>query len=245
MSEVGKPTVVFVHGGQHTGACWHPTIDEMKRLDPSVSTAVVNLPGRAGEPGDLATLTIDQCVQSALRQIAADVPGDGRVVLVGHSMAGITLPGVVTALGDRVARAVYVACCVPPQGTSVMSTLQPPVSWIAGAMSRFVKVSQPLPGPAAAWMFANGMTKEQKRAVVAGLVPESAVVTREPVDRSGMPSRPTTWVLTARDHSLKPAAQRQFIANLGHVDDVVEIDTCHNVMMSEPTKLAELLLARL
>ena len=84
----------------------------------------------------------------------------------------------------------------------------------------------------------------QRCAVVAGLVPESSVVTREPVDLSGMPVAPTTLVLPLRDNSLKPALQCQFIDNLGIVDEVVEIDTCHNVMMSEPARLAELLLAR-
>ena len=59
-----------------------------------------------------------------------------------------------------------------------------------------------------------------------------------------MPDLPTTWVLTQQDNSLRPPLQREFIANLGNVDEVVEIDTCHNVMLSEPGRLATLLLAR-
>jgi pimeloyl-ACP methyl ester carboxylesterase len=127
----------------------------------------------------------------------------------------------------------------------VLDTLQPPISWIAGTMARLQKVSRPIPGPFAAWMFANGMTKAQKRQVVAGLVKESTSLTRETVDRSAMPDRPTTWILTRRDNSLKPAAQRRFIANLGNVDEVIEVDTCHNVMMSEPDHLAALLIERM
>jgi pimeloyl-ACP methyl ester carboxylesterase len=238
-----RPTLVFVHGGQHTGACWQPTLEAIERIEPGAATLAVDLPGRRGEPGDLATLTIADCVRSVVRQI--DEAGADRVVLIGHSMAGITIPGVATELGsDRVAQVVYVACCVPPDGGTVMSTLRPPVSWIARAMSRFVKVSRPLPRPVAGWMFANGMSKEQRRDVVAGLVHDSAVVTREPVDRSGMPDLPTTWVITLQDNSLKPDLQRRFIANLGNVDEVIEIDTCHNVMVSEPDRLAALVLAR-
>ena len=241
--QTSPPTLVFVHGGQHTGACWQPTIDAIHRVEPDAPTLAVDLPGRRGQPGDLATLTIAQCVDAVVGQI--DAAGAERVVLVGHSMAGITLPGVATALGpERVARMVYIACCVPPQGGTVMSTLKPPVSWITKVLSRFVKVSKPLPGPAAKWMFANGMTKEQQRQVVAGLVAESAAVTTEPVDRSAMPDLPTTWIVTLRDNSLKPKLQREFIANLGNVDEVIELDTCHNAMMSEPDRLANLLLAR-
>ncbi|MDO8389856.1 MAG: alpha/beta hydrolase [Actinomycetota bacterium] len=238
------PTIVFVHGGQHTGVGWQATVDAIARQHPQVPTLAVDLPGRRDEPGDLATLTIDQCVQSVVRQI--DAAGAERVVLVGHSMAGITLPGVATALGaERVAHMVYLACCVPPQGASVMSTLKPPMSWIAGLMSRFVKVSKPLPAAFARRMFANGMTAEQQRRVVRELVAESAVVTREPVDRSAMPDLPTTWIVTLRDKALKPSLQREFIANLGNVREVLEIDTCHNAMLSEPEVLAAMVLARL
>jgi pimeloyl-ACP methyl ester carboxylesterase len=235
-------TMVFVHGGQHTGACWAPTLEAIRATGRDVRLLAVDLPGRRDEPGDLATLTIADCVASVVRQI--DDSGAGDVMLVGHSMAGLTLPGVVTALGQRVKRAVYIACCVPPQGGTVMSTLDPPVSWIAGAMSRLMKVSPPMPRPIATFMFANGMTKEQKRQVVAGLVSESSGITRERVDRSAMPKVPTTWIVTLRDHSLRPKAQREHIANLGGVDEVLEVDTCHNIMLSEPVQLAELLVAR-
>jgi pimeloyl-ACP methyl ester carboxylesterase len=237
-------TIVFVHGGQHTGACWKPTMDAITAADSEVCMLAVDLPGRRAEPGDLATLTIKQCVDSVVRQITDAAVGD--VVLVGHSMAGITLPGVAEALGAaRVKRMIYLACSVPAQGQNILSTLKPPVSWIAGTMARTQKVSKPLPAPIAKWMFANGMTDDQKRQVVAGLVADSGVVTRENVDRSGVPDLPTTWILTLKDNSLRPPAQRQSIANLGNVDEVIEIDACHNAMMSEPALLAGLLLARL
>lgn len=236
-------TMVFVHGGQHTGACWEPTLASIRATGRDVRLLAVDLPGRRGEPGDLASLTIAQCVASVVRQVEAS--GAGDVMLIGHSMAGLTLPGVAIALGSRVQRMVYIACCVPPQGETVLDTLQPPVSWVAGAMARLQKVSRPIPGPMAAWMFANGMTKAQKRQVIAGLVKESSGLTRETVDRSAMPDRPTTWIITQRDNSVKPSMQRRFIANLGNVDEVIEIDTCHNVMMSEPDQLAAMLLERM
>lgn len=155
------------------------------------------------------------------------------------------MPGVISALGaERVVHAVYVACCVPPQGTSVVSTLRPPVSWLVRVTGSRMTVSRPLPGPVARWMFANGMSRACQREVIAGLVAESATVTRQPVDRASMPRVPTTWVLPLKDHSLPPARQRGFIANLGCVDQVIEIDACHNVMMSDPDALAEILLTR-
>jgi pimeloyl-ACP methyl ester carboxylesterase len=238
-----RPVVVFVHGGQHTGACWQPTIDAMRAIDPSVPTLAVDLPGRRDQPGDLATLTIAQCVASVVRQI--DASGSTDIVLVGHSMAGLTLPGVAATVGpDRIRRMIYLACCVPAQGKAIVDTLLPPIGWITKRVGRSTTTSGVLPGPIASWMFANGMTKAQKAAVVAGLVPESANLTREPVDRSAMPDLPTTWILTLRDHSLRPKLQRRCIGHLGNVDEVIEIDTCHNAMVSEPDLVARLVLDR-
>lgn len=244
MPPTDKPTIVFIHGGQHSRACWQLTIDALNTASPGVATLAVDLPGRRDQPGDLATMTIEHCVRSVVAQIESI--GAQRVMLVGHSQAGITLPGVITALGaERVTRAVYLACCVPKQGTTVLSSLAWPVSWFATALSKFVKVSKPMPAPMAKWMFANGMSKDLQAQVVAGLVAESAVIVKEPVDRRAMPKVPTTWIVTLRDRSVRPKLQRRFLQNLGNVDEVVEMDTCHNAMMSEPDQLAALLLARL
>ena len=65
----------------------------------------------------------------------------------------------------------------------------------------------------------------------------------EPVDRRDYPAVPTTWVLPLQDKALSPTSQRKFMQNLGRVDEVVEIDTCHNAMVSEPEALARAILA--
>jgi pimeloyl-ACP methyl ester carboxylesterase len=239
----GKPTIVLVHGGQHSGACWQPTVDALRALDPSAQVLAVDLPGHGNEPGDLATLTIGQCVDSVTAQIRATRPS--RVMLVGHSMAGITLPGVAARLGSAlVQRMVFIACCIPPDGKTVLDTLHAPMNVIASRAARRTAVSAPFPAFIARWVFANGMTREQKQRVVAGLCAESTRVTTEPVDRSTLPRVPMSWVLTQRDRALRPKVQRQFIGNLGGVDEVIELDTCHNAMISEPVKLAEILLSR-
>lgn len=233
---------VFVHGGQHTKRCWQPTIDAMLALAPQTQALAVNLPGHGDEQGDLAQLSIGQCVQSVLDKIAAyDAP---KLILVGHSMAGITLPGVAAALGpDRVAHMVYLACCIPPQGQRVIDTLHFPMNIVAGLAAKFSKVSKPLPRWFASWLFVNGGSAEHKRFTHSCLCDESPKVTLERVDRRDYPSVPTTWILPLRDRAVNPAAQRGFMANLGRVDNVLEIDACHNAMITEPDTIAQWLLA--
>jgi pimeloyl-ACP methyl ester carboxylesterase len=231
--------LVLVHGGQHDSRCWQPTIDAITRQAPGIRTLAVNLPGRQGVPGDLATLTIAQCVETAVGQI--ERAGLEDIVLVGHSMAGLTIPGVAAKLGaDRVRRMICVACSIPPQGKRILDTLLPPIRVAASTGSGR------LPLWMARWMFCNGMTPEQKAFSLSVLGPEAPTLASEPVDRTGLPARiPRSWVLTLRDHSLPPRQQRRFIENLGGVDEVVELDTCHNAMISMPGELAAILLARL
>ena len=55
---------------------------------------------------------------------------------------------------------------------------------------------------------------------------------------------PRTWILTLRDRALSPGRKRRSIAALGGVQTVIPIDTCHNLMVSEPKLLAEILVER-
>jgi pimeloyl-ACP methyl ester carboxylesterase len=233
-----SPALVLIHGAQHDSRCWQPTIDVIARDAPGLRILAVDLPGRQGVPGDLDTLTIADCVDAAVGQV--EQAGLDEIVLVGHSLGGLTVPGVATRLGaDRVRRIICVACSFPPQGKRTVDTLIPPVRL---AVSR---AGNELPRWVARRMFCNGMTPEQRAFSLSVLVPDAPGLSRETVDRSGLPDRiPRTWVLTRRDRSLPPRKQRGFIDNLGGVEEVIELDTGHNAMISMPDELAAILLAR-
>ncbi|MCW2613700.1 MAG: putative hydrolase, alpha/beta fold family protein [Frankiales bacterium] len=239
-----RPALVLVHGAQHDSRCWEPTVAELERQAPDLRVLAVDLPGRGGTPGDLSSLTIDDCVTSVLEQV--EKAGLQEVVVVGHSLAGLTVPGVVTRLGAaRVRRLVLVAACVPPQGGSVLDTLAGPMRTYARRAAARGLPAPPMPRALATWAFCNGMTAAQRRHVLGSLCAEATRPTAEPVDRTGLPQDvPRTWVLTRRDRSLRPRRQRQSIEALGGVEEVLELDACHDVMVSHPAELAGLLAAR-
>jgi pimeloyl-ACP methyl ester carboxylesterase len=231
--------LVLIHGGQHDSRCWQPTIDVINRDAPGARILTVNLPGRQGVPGDLDALTIADCVDAAVGQV--EQAGLDDIVLVGHSMAGLTVPGVATKLGaGRVRRIIFVAASIPPQGKRIIDTLLPPIRLAVG------RGSNELPLWMAKRMFTNGMTPDQRAFSLSVLIPDASRLALETVDRSGLPdSIPRSWVLTRRDRSLPPRQQRRFIENLGGVEEVIELDSCHNAMISRPDELAAILLARL
>jgi pimeloyl-ACP methyl ester carboxylesterase len=231
--------IVFVHGGKHDSRYWQPTIDAIAERAPTVRVTAVDLPGRRGMPGDM---TLAGCVKSAVEQI--DDAGMTTMILVGHSLAGVTIPGIATQLGaHRVRRIVAVSCCVPPQGKTTADTVSPLSRFVARLLEHVA-----MPRWLARYIFCNGMTAEQAALSLKLLVPDAPDtpgLTRAPADRSALPaSIPRTWVLTLKDRTLTPRVQLRFAANL-QVSDIVPLDTGHNPMIADPEGLAAILLARL
>jgi pimeloyl-ACP methyl ester carboxylesterase len=235
--------LVLVHGGEHAADCWDLVVTELQHQEPELRILAVDLPGRGRTPGDLATATISEWVDSVVADI--DREGLGDIVIVGHSMAGVTVPGVVAKLGSaRVREMVLVAAFVPRQGQAIVDTLGGPLAVFARIAARGGRPFK-VPRAAAQYAFCNGMTKEQRRLTVSKLYTESARIPGEPVDRSAFPDDvPRTWILTTRDRALSNKSQHASISALGGVQEVIPIEACHDVMFSHPELLAQLLLER-
>ena len=243
--EETRPGLVLIHGAAHAGDCWAPTVAELARQAPDLPVLAVDLPGRRDNPADLRTLTIAQCVDSVIEQVAA-AGLDGDVVVVGHSLAGLVAPGVVARLGaGRVRRLVLVAAIVPPEGGSVVDTLRGPTRWLVARAARRAAPRRVPPRPLARWLFCNGMDRAQREYVLARLCEESTVTPAEPVSRTDLPaSVPRTWVLPRRDRMVRPRQQRRGIDALGGVEEVLELDTGHDAMVGAPSALAAILASR-
>ncbi|CAN5422112.1 alpha/beta hydrolase [soil metagenome] len=243
MATIALPDLVLVHGGEHAGDCWDLTVGAIQRQDPGLRTLAVSLPGHGDKPGDLRTATIKEWVDSAVADI--EQAGLGDIVIVGHSMAGLSVPGIVTALGaGRVREMILASAFVPPAGHAIVDTLDGPLAWFA---RRAAQIGRPMkiPSVVARYAFCNGMTPEQRRFTMSRLQPESACIPAETVDRSGLPPEvPRTWILTTRDRALSVRSQQDSIAALGGVQAVIEIDACHELMISHPEQLAHILIDR-
>jgi pimeloyl-ACP methyl ester carboxylesterase len=238
------PALVLVHGGEHSADCWELTIDEIRCLAPQLPVLAVDMPGHGATPGDLTTVTIADCVRSAVEQI--ERAGLDEVIIVGHSLAGLTVPGIVAVLGSsRVREMILAACCLPVQGTAIVDTLVGPLAWYVRRAVRLRKPPATTPNALSTLIFCNGMTRTQRRFTLARMHPEAATIITEPVDRSGLPDDVArTWILTLRDHALFRRTQLRSIAALGGVHTLIPVDTCHDLMISEPRLLAKILLER-
>jgi len=225
-------TFVLIHGGGFTGSCWG-------RLVPFLDAPVhpVDLPGRGSKPADLMAVTISDFVDSVVDEIVMNDLSD--VVLVGHSLAGVTLPGVTERLAERLRHLVLVSCAVPPDGQRVLDILEPEIQAVAKANA--TNPPAPLDPGLATTIFCNDMDEDQTKFTLNGMVAEAAGVLFERVSLAGLRKPvPRTYVRLLRDVIAVPAKQDQMIHNLGGAR-VAELDSGHMAMISHPQELAAIL----
>ena len=233
-----RVTFVLVHGGGFSGSCWG-------ELCPLLAgqTRAVDLPGRGRNPANLATLSVRDFVASVTAEI---VDNDlTNVTLVGHSMAGLTLPGVAEAVPDRLRRLVFISCAVPPNGTSlteVLADFSPTVKTvIEGVGDQVVDQRGTLHPDVATAMFCTDMDASQTASTLERLVPEAVSVLSEPADLTGLRQPiPRTYVRLTLDASISMDAQNRMIANLGTAE-IVDLEAGHMAMISHPHELADVL----
>jgi pimeloyl-ACP methyl ester carboxylesterase len=237
------PALVLVHGGGLAADSWELTVEEIHRRAPELTVVALDMPGRRNKPGNLREMAITDCVDSLVGDIES--AGLEDIVIVAHSMGGLPLPGVVTKLGAaRVREIIFAAAFLPPEGTSIVESSP----WVIKTIARY-RAKKNVPTPTPKWysrlVFLNGVPSHRRRFMEGKLYAESLRMLIEKVSRRGMPDEiPRTWILTQRDRALAPNLQRKYIDAIGGVQTLIEIDTCHCLMVSEPERLAEILVDR-
>lgn len=224
-------TYVLVHGATFDSRCWEPLLPYL-----DADAVAVDLPGRGSRPADLSRVTIGDFVDAVVDEIERRDLHD--VQLVGHSLAGITLPGVAARIPDRLARLVFVAATVPEHGETVMDALNATVRQLAN--DNAVGGTVIAPEDWARRVFCNDMDDTQTNWTLQHMGQEAPGVMTEPVDLRGLDSEVArSWVLPLHDAIAVPDDQRRYAARIGA--DVNEIDAAHMVMISQPRELARVL----
>jgi pimeloyl-ACP methyl ester carboxylesterase len=225
-------TFVLVHGGSFAASCWDFVLPHLDA--PAIA---VDLPGRGTRPRPLADLSIADFVEAVVDEIESRDLHD--VVLVGHSMAGITMPGVAGRIPQRLARLVFVACTVPADGERSVDTLDPDIRALA-EQNAIRPEGGKMDDAMATAMFCNDMDDEQTAATLSRMVPEAVHLVLAPVSLAGLRHDvPRTWIRTEHDLIVTPAKQDLFAARTGST--VIPVDAAHMAMISRPAALAGIL----
>lgn len=226
-------TMVLVHGGGCTKECWDPLLPHLRS-----EVLALDLPGRGDRPADLMSVGVADFVDAVVEVIESRDLHD--VVLVGHSLAGITIPQVAGRLPERVRALVFVSCTVPAHGQNVYDTLDPEIQAISDASPPGALV--PMSAEVQEAVLFNDL---DDRALIdwgiALAVPEAPATITDRMDLSTMPpGTRRVWVKLLQDVIVAPEKQDRFVANLGGCE-VVELDAGHMAMLSRPAELAAVL----
>jgi pimeloyl-ACP methyl ester carboxylesterase len=175
--------------------------------------------------------------------VASDIDATGwdRTLLVGHSMAGITLPPVVGLREDVLAGVVFVACTVPAHGQSCAEAMALEVT--DDAAVRLEEPADEMTGEdRARRSFGNDLDDEQYAWMTDRMLGGEAFgVVAEPCDLSGLTDAvPRFWVRLGLDAIVVPAMQDAGIGNIGGAE-VIDLDAGHMAMVGRPVELAGIL----
>jgi pimeloyl-ACP methyl ester carboxylesterase len=230
-------TYVLVHGGAHGGWCYSRVAPILRAAGHEVFAPTLT---GLGERAHLLSPEID--LDTHIRDVVAVLHYEDLrdVILVGHSYGGMVITGVADRAPDRIGHLVYLDAATPVNGES-LAELAAPLMAAARSRGRVVDGvelvlfpgTEPLPHYGVtdpddiAWMEAR-LTPHPFRCFAQPLVlADEAVVAAIPQTHIVC-----TSTLASRDPARMAAADGR----------VWDIDTGHDLMITEPAAVAELLL---
>lgn len=232
------PRFVLVHGAWHRGSCWSGLVPELQAR--GFGAIAPDLPSEVSGQGAQAY------ADAVLDAIGAD---PAPVVLVGHSLGGLTVPLVAGRLGsDRVTAMVLLAAMAPVSGTSFIGRMRTDELMVPGydaGVRRGEDGTTFWPVEAAPGGLYRGVAAESSDAAVAaavsGMRPQAWTVGKETTPLAAWPPVRTVSVVCTGDRVAAPAAGRRDAASIGA--ELVEIPGGHFPMLTRPGELADVLTA--
>jgi pimeloyl-ACP methyl ester carboxylesterase len=230
-------SIVLVHGGGHGGWCFAPLARVLRRMGHDVHTPTLT---GLGERAHLfrANVALDCHVEDITALLHYEDLRD--VVLVGHSYGGMVITGAADRAADRVGHLVYLDAKAPRDGQSLVDVAGPFMA-AARSDSRMVDGVEMCLFPSDETLPFYGVLDPQTLAWMrARLTPHPWKCFEQPIrltNSAALQTIPQSHISTTAFMSLRNVDRLRKISN-GRVWD---IDTGHDLMITEPEKVAELL----
>lgn len=233
-------TFALVHGAWHRGACWDPTAALLREAG-----HVVVAPDL---PCDDVDAGLDDYAAAVLTALSNRHPTDD-IVLVGHSLGGLTIPLVADVLPVR--ELVFLCAFVPLPGASVVADLYALDDTFApewAELSSHLEVhddrstSWPESGSAAIDALYHDCGPDLAAWASGQLRPQARTVIVEPSPLSGYPEVPARAIVCSDDRVLDAdACALTATERLGAT--VIRLGGGHSPMVAQPRALVDALLA--
>ncbi len=205
----------------------------------------LDLPGHGADTeGDTGDVRLEECVQAIPRVIERQ--GLKDVVIVAHGFAASIVLQASTQLQEPPKRIVLLAGMVPQQQCSMVSVLPSrarigfkALSAVSGLVGKGLK----LPRGVIYNQLCNGMDPMEVVHSLGhfGPIPTKVMTAKVSLEQAEPPSL-VTYVVLSQDKVLPPDLQYRMARRVPGAE-VVNLDACHQVMLSNPKELADLLLS--
>ncbi|CAM3581070.1 alpha/beta fold hydrolase [Paenibacillus lupini] len=107
-------TFVFVHGSWHGAWCWERITPMLENLGHKV--IAFDLPGHGDDHTPVAEINLKSYTDSLSAILEKETE---KVILVGHSMAGVVISQVAEFLPEKIGKLVYLCAFLPQNGQSL------------------------------------------------------------------------------------------------------------------------------
>jgi len=230
---------LLVHGAWEGPWSWDYTKAAMQGRGLSVST--VDLHKEGGE--DIFNASLERYVQhveKALNEL------DGKVILVGHSMAGAVISQVAERLPEKIEKLVYIAAFLLGSGDSVLEAMQrdPGGEFLPELIFTEDQSSATAAEPSWRSKAFHDVSEARILEALPRLlgVPQATepFIAKATLSEERFGAVPKAYVRTALDKMVSPTLQGEMLDNW-KVDEVHSLQSGHFPTLSMPEKLAEVL----
>lgn len=233
-------TYVLVHGGGHGGWCYQRVARLLRAAGHDVDTPTLT---GLGERAHLLGPHVD--LDLHIRDVVAVLDSEDLrdVILVGHSYGGMVITGVADRAADRVGRLVYLDAATPVNGQSLVDVAGPVINAVRPMGTTLDGIELVLlPGPDAGLLY--GVTDPADLAWMAErLTPHPWRCFEQPlrlINEAALSAIPQYHVICS---STLPTRDRALMAKAQAEGRLWQIDTGHDLMITEPRLVGDALLA--
>jgi pimeloyl-ACP methyl ester carboxylesterase len=226
-------TFALVHGAWHGGWCW-------ERLAPLLEARGHRIVA-PDLPCDDSAATFDDYADVVVRALAG---ADDDVVVVGHSLAGNTIP--LVAARRPVRRVVYLCALIAAPGVSFGDQVRAePDMFVAGYERGLAPPDEERRRTWADYALARetmfpDCAEGDAEAAFARLRPQASAPYRRPCPLDAMPAVPSTYVLARQDRIVSPDWGRRAAPERLGVEPL-ELPGDHSPYLARPEALTDLL----
>jgi len=232
------PTYVLVHGAWADESAWGFVRNELAK---NANVVVVNLPAHGIDLTASNQVSLTDYVKTVTDAVNAQ---QGKVILVGHSMAGVVVSQVAENIPNKIDKLVYVSAYLPKNGEDLLSLSKTDTqSKVGGALEFNADFSE---AKIKKEMIADAVCADcpdfMKEVLVKYHKAEPAKPLGEKVTLTAKFNKvPKYYIHTTKDNAVGYDLQKRMVKANGTITKTFEMTTSHLPFVVNPTEFVKIL----